>query len=249
MTNTEYLTYLETIELYYPNAQSIERTFNKLLDLIFKEYGISPKELVFANSLGNEYVNTIQYPEIVKEMLGPVNLGGLDGYPFSGVSGMKAFSRHVPQDGTAFILYASHIGITQEGTIGEIKHQGQSSNSDCSASVKAALSKLINGKILEGNITDSDYQMNTIEQILLQNKNRILDAKNQIFEATEVIYEAIDRQIDFLISKTDFPCKNLFRIGGVHINSDSGSFYSYKRIEHISLEDGQRTNLIEKYSE
>lgn len=66
-----------------------------------------------------------------------------------------------------------------------------------------AIDKQLN--IIEGHITDIDYQMNIIEQVLLRNQDRILKAETQIYEATEVIYEAIDNQIDELISKTNYP--------------------------------------------
>jgi hypothetical protein len=47
-----------------------------------------------------------------------------------------------------------------------------------------------------------DFQMNTIEQILLNEKERILNARTPLFEATEVIYEAIDKRINELVEKT-----------------------------------------------
>lgn len=58
----------------------------------------------------------------------------------------------------------------ENGTIGEIHRHGQSKNSSCCGAAKGALNKLINNLIIEGNITDMDYQMNTIEQILLNKK-------------------------------------------------------------------------------
>ena len=112
------------------------------------------------------------------------------------------------------------------------------------------MSKLQNNQIEKGHITDLDYQMNTIEQILLAQKDRILTSEIPIKESTEVIYEAIDKQMDVLISKTDYPCKHLFQIGAVFINGDRevGSFCSYKRFEYINLETNERTNLMSNFS-
>ena len=47
-------------------------------------------------------------------------MGGLDGFPFTGLTGMGAFASHVPDDGAVFVYYGPHIGITKDGVIGEI---------------------------------------------------------------------------------------------------------------------------------
>lgn len=39
---------------------------------------------------------------------------------------MNAFAHHVPEDGAVIIFYAPHIGVTKDGTIGEIGRIGQS---------------------------------------------------------------------------------------------------------------------------
>ncbi|WP_222943801.1 hypothetical protein [Pedobacter sp. N36a] len=41
----------------------------------------------------------ILFPLRSNEFLGPFKLGGLDGFPFAGWSGMGAFASHVPDDG------------------------------------------------------------------------------------------------------------------------------------------------------
>ena len=91
-----------------------------------------------------------------------------------------------------------------------------------------------------------DYQMNTIEQILLSQQERILDAHTPLFEATEVIYEAIDKRINELVEKTNYNCKYVVLIGAIHINSDSdmGSFTHTKRFDVIDLQTKERRNHI-----
>ena len=123
-------------------------------------------------------VNAIQYPPRAYEMLGPFKMGGLNGYPFAGVKGMNAFALHVPEDEAVVVFYAPHIGITKDGTIEEIHRFGQSVNSACCGAAKGALSKLLNNEIEEGNITNLDYQMNTIEQIFLKQAERIKSANS-----------------------------------------------------------------------
>jgi len=240
---------LQTVQKWYPNAKTTEDTVNKLLDVIENELGLKPNQLMHADSMCCDDVNAIQYPPRAYEMLGPFHMGGLNGYPFAGVTGMNAFAHHVPEDGAVVVFYAPHIGITKDGTIGEIHRIGQSENSACCGAAKGALNKLLNNQIEAGNVTELDYQMNTIEQIFLKQEDRIKAADNQIFEATEVMYEAINERIETLVSKTNYPCKYVILIGAIFINGDKdmGSFCSYKRFDYINLSTKERTSLMNDF--
>ncbi|HNU41532.1 MAG: hypothetical protein UZ12_BCD005002082 [Bacteroidetes bacterium OLB12] len=241
--------YLDTVKKWYPNAMTTVDTVNRLLDVIEEKLHLKPNQLMHADSMCCDDVNAIQYPPRAYEMLGPFKMGGLNGFPFAGVTGMNAFAHHVPEDGAVVVFYAPHIGITKDGTIGEIHRIGQSKNSGCCGAAKAALGKLLKNEIQHGAVTDLDYQMNTIEQIFLKQADRIKSASNQIFEATEVMYEAINTRIEELVAKTDYPCKYLILIGAVFINGDRemGSFCSYKRFEYIDLKTNKRTDLLKCY--
>jgi hypothetical protein len=170
----------------------------------------------------------------------------LDGFPFTGLTGMGAFASHVPDAGAVFIYYGPHIGITKDGTIGEIQRLGQTKNSGCCGAAKGALGKLINNQIIPGNITEIDYQMNTIEQMLYHEKERVLNAQTPLFEATEVIYEAIDKRINELVDKTKYNCKYVILAGAILINSDSdmGSFTQLRRFDVIDLATNTRKSNI-----
>ncbi|PWN70740.1 hypothetical protein C1631_011515 [Chryseobacterium phosphatilyticum] len=240
---------IESVRKWYPTALTSIDTVNRLLDTIEEKLRLKPHQLMHADSMCCDDVNAIQYPPRAYEMLGPFHLGGLDGFPFAGLTGMGAFAHHVPEDGAVIIFYAPHIGITKNGEIGEISRIGQNNNSACCGAAKGALGKLAAGQIIEGNITSLDFQMNTIEQIFLHHKNRILSAENQIFEATEIMYEAIDERIELLVKETSYPCKYVILAGGIFINGDTdmGSFCQYKKLEYINLETKERKSLMEEY--
>lgn len=240
---------LEIVQKWYPNAKTTKDTVNKLLDVIENKLGLKPSQLMHADSMCCDDVNAIQYPPRAYEMLGPFHMGGLNGYPFAGVTGMNAFAHHVPEDGAVVVFYAPHIGITKDGTIGEIHRIGQTENSACCGAAKGALGKLLNNQIESGNVTDLDYQMNTIEQIFLKQADRITFANNQIFEATEVMYEAINERIETLVGKTSYPCKYVILIGAIFINGDKdmGSFCSYKRFDYIDLSTSKRISLMDQF--
>jgi Limiting CO2-inducible proteins B/C beta carbonyic anhydrases len=236
---------LALVRTHYANALTTLDTVNKMFDLIEQHYDIDPFQIMAADSICSDDVNSIEYPARAHEMLGPFKMGGLDGFPFTGLTGMGAFAGHVPENGAVFIYYAPHIGVSKEGIPGEIYRVGQSKPSGCCGAARAALGKLIRNEITADNVTELDYQMNTIEQIFLKQKDRILHAANQLIEATEVMYEAIDDRIQLLVEKTKYPCKYVILMGAILINGDHdmGSFSSCRRFEIIDLETNERKDL------
>ncbi|MBK8397495.1 MAG: hypothetical protein IPL26_19955 [Leptospiraceae bacterium] len=239
---------LEIIRKYYPNATSTVDAVNALIDFVEGELDLEPGQIMHADSICSDDVNSIQYPSRTREFLGPFKMGGLDGFPFTGLTGMGAFASHVPDEGAVFVYYGPHIGITKHGVIGEIHRFGQSTNSGCCGAARGALNKLLNNQIVDGNISEMDYQMNTIEQILFKQKDRIVNAKIPLYEATEVIYEAIDDRINTLVANTKYHCKYLILMGAILINSDSdmGSFSQPKRFDVINLATKEHKNYLSK---
>lgn len=237
---------LKIIRNWYPNAITTIDSVNKLIDYVENELDTEPSDVMFADSICSDDVNSIQYPARAKEFLGPFKLGGLDGFPFGGLTGMAAFASHVPDCGAIFIYYGPHIGISKSGVIGEIQRHGQSKNSGCCGAARAAVSKLTNGQIMKGKVEDIDYQMNTLEQIVLAANASIVSAPSPIFTATEAIYEATDKRIAELVAGTKFNCRYIILMGAVLINSDAdmGSFTSTKRFDVIDPSTGERRSAL-----
>lgn len=239
---------LEIIHNWYPNAITTIDNINKVIDFFENELDVEPSSVMLADSICSDDVNSIQYPARAAEFLGPFKLGGLDGFPFAGLTGMGAFASHIPDDGAVFIYYGPHIGITKTGAIGEIHRFGQRRNSACCGAAIGALKKLTNNQIVEGRLDHLDYQMNTIEQIVLANRQQILNAESPVYEATETIYRAIDARINELVAKTTYDCKYIVLMGAVLINSDSdmGSFTATKRFDLIDLSNNERKSIIDR---
>ena len=240
---------LAIIRKIYPHAMTTIDSVNMLIDFVENDLDLEPRQIMIADSICSDDVNSIQYPARTQEFLGPFKMGGLDGFPFTELTGMAAFASHVPDEGGVFIYYGPHIGITKSGAIGEIHRFGQINNTGCCGAAKGALKKLMNQEIAPDHVTELDYQMNTIEQILLQKKERILAAEVPLYEAIEVIYEAIDQRINELVAATKYNCKYVILMGAILINSDSdmGSFTTAKRFDVIDLDTGERKNLLEHF--
>lgn len=238
---------LAIIRQHYPQALTTIDSVNRLIDFVEDHLDLEPAQVMLADSVCSDDVNSIQYPARTQELLGPFKMGGLDGYPFTGLTGMGAFASHVPDDGAVLIYYGPHIGISKSGTVGEIHRHGQSRHSGCCGAAKAALNKLTSDQITTGHVTDMDYQMNTLEQVLLRQKERILGAPSPLLAATDVIYEAIDERIETLVAATHYQCRYVILMGAVLINSDSdiGSFTANRKFDVIELATGTRTSQLQ----
>jgi len=237
---------LAIIREHYPTAVTVIDSLNDLIDFVEEILDLEPSQIMMADSICSDDVNSIQYPVRAQEFLGPFKMGGLDGYPFTGLTGMSAFASHVPDEGAVYIYYGPHIGISKSGTVGEIQRYGQSKHTDCCGATKGALRKLLNNDIIPGAINDMDYQMNTIEQILYEQRERITESRIPLLEATEVIYESIDQRIEELVSRTDYHSKYVILQGGILINSDidMGSFTALKRFDVINLQTKERKSWL-----
>ena len=240
---------LALIHQFYPNAVTTIDAVNIFIQYLEDVLDVDPSLIMMADSICSDDVNSIQYPKSAGEFLGPFKMGGLDGFPFAGLTGMGAFASHVPENGAIFIYYGPHIGVTQKSTIGEVNRIGQTEPSSCCGAAKGALGKLKDGAIVAGDVQEIDYQMNTIEQLLLKQKERVLKAEIPIQEATDVIYEAIDERMLELVAKTKFNCQYVVLMGGILINGDAGlgSFTANKRFDVINVKTNERQNLLNEY--
>lgn len=238
---------LETVRKHYPNAVPGSEFIRLIYDRLQSDYRIAPQNIMLAHSLCCDDVINIEYPAEGREMLGPFNLGGLNGYPFAGLTGMGAFSKHIPDDGAALVFYAPHTGVSSDGTLGKILRVGQNAVSSCCGAAAAALKKLEDNQLFPDAPKDEfDYQQQTLEEIVLQNGEQILAAENRVKAVTEAIYAASEQRINRLLEQTEFPGKYVFVVGAVIINSDwqHGAFFEMRRFECLDISSKSVSNLI-----
>lgn len=241
--------YLDTIRRHYPLARTSSDNVDRLFDLLQQRYHLEPKQIMYADSICSDDLNSMEYPARALDMLGPFKMGGLNGFPFTGLTGVGAFAHHVPENGAVFVFYAPHIGITRDGNLGEILRPGQSEPSSCCGAARAALGKLFRGEIRPGDVTELDYQQNQIEQIYLAHAERIRQAAEPLMEATNVMYEAIEQRIDALAARTEYPCRRLILMGGILINADhhAGSCAEVRRLVCVDLPGRTTTDLLGEF--
>lgn len=217
---------------FYPDAVPLNRLMQNVIQAIFNEYDYTPNQILLANSICSDDINSIEYPAEARQMLGSFEMGGLNGFPFTGLTGVSAFASHVPDDGAVLIFYGPHIGITTHGKIGKVTRTGQQNETSCCGAAAAALAKIKEPE----RIDPLDEQIITLENLLKNNKNRVLSAEFPEMEAAEVFFEAIDERLRLLISKTEFKGNHIFLLGGIIINCREkfGSFISLRNNEVLN---------------
>jgi hypothetical protein len=237
---------LAAVRRHYPEAVTTDEAVHRLLDLLAEECGLAPSAVLLADSVCSDDVNSVEYPERARAMIGPFKLGGLDGFPHAGLTGMAAFAGHVPDGGGIVVYHAPHIGVSREGTLGMIRRPGQHALSGCCGAARAALARLEAGTLVAAPPSTLDYQQETIEQLFLQASDRILAAGEPLKEATEVMQDAIAERIDLLIARTRFPVRWVLRFGGVLVNGDGdmGSFSVVRRLLLTDQRSGTTRDLL-----
>jgi hypothetical protein len=78
---------LSIIRKWYPNAVTTIDNVNRLIDFIEDKLQLEPTHIMLADSICSDDVNNIQYPTRAQEFLGPFKMGGLNGFPFTGLTG------------------------------------------------------------------------------------------------------------------------------------------------------------------
>lgn len=226
---------LPLVKQTYPDALPSGLFMYNVIQGIFNGYDYTPSQVLLANSICSDDINSIEYPLEAREIPGPFNLGGLNGFPFTGLTGIAAFASHVPDDGSTLIFYGPHTGINSKGEAGKVTRLGQQNESTCCGTAELALKRLHSPR----RIDPMDDQQIFLENLLKENKNRILTSKNPVTESAEIFYEAIDKRLNELIEKTVFNGEYIFMIGGITINSDlkHGSFIAPRRNDVLRASD------------
>ena len=239
---------------YYPDARKASVLVEAFLWYTRLTLGVGEDRIALLSSVCSDDLNSVELPDT--DMVGPFILGGLDGYPFVGKTGLGAFSHHVPEPGAALLFFGPHVGITDAGQAGRVIRPGQSAPSDCCGAAMAGLRKLEAGGITYKRPCDfavDDYQQETLEQLLLKYADEILgagppDEARRFVRLTEVIYRETKQTLLNLLNRIQFG-EPAFVFGGILINEDGGRGSSIAIRDVIGVQDGNLVNLTNEFVE
>ena len=229
----------EVVKSYFPNAKDAKDTSIHYLGRMQIEHDIDISKVLMATSVCSDDIN-VPSTTFFNVLFGPFILGGLGGLPFAGQTGMTAFAHHIPDEGSAFIFYGPHIGITLDGDLGKMYRPRQEDTGNSCGALMLALSRFGDADYRPV-LNDDDYQQMKLEESLLAYREEIMDSDNKAQAITEATFKIIDKKIhEHLKScKDEFPVDKVTLLGGIIINTDYGldDYFDAKNFEVIDLKE------------
>ncbi|MDG3004295.1 hypothetical protein [Paludisphaera mucosa] len=237
---------------YYPKARW--SSFYIELFLLYAKvlHGAKEEQVAFLASICSDDLNSVSMPKT--DMIGPFNQGGLDGYPFSGITGLGAFSHHIPDCGVALMLFGPHVGITDDQQVGMVVRPGQGKATTCCGAAAAALKALEEGTIapLEPHCYPvNDYQQERIRQTVLEHQEEIKAAGDEasagrFIAMSEIIYRKSKEAFVLQVEATPFE-HPAYYFGGILINQDGRRKSLIALRDAAKVEHGVYTDLTQDF--
>jgi hypothetical protein len=222
----------------FPNALDAKDTSVKYMGKMQSDYGLDVSKVLMATSLCSDDIN-VPSTTFFNVLFGPFIMGGLGGLPFAGKTGMTAFAHHIPDDGSAFIFYGPHIGVTLEGEVGRMYRPRQDHPGNSCGALMLALDRFNSDDNYQPTIADDDYQQMKLEESLLPHRADVLAADQPEVAITEATFKIIDQQIhDYLkATKDEFEVDHVALLGGIIINTDYGldDYFAVRNFEVVDL--------------
>jgi hypothetical protein len=210
------------VEQYYPNALDAKDTSIHFLGKMQNEHQINVSKVLMATSVCSDDIN-VPSTTFFNVLFGPFIMGGLGGLPFVGQTGMTAFAHHVPDEGSAFIFYGPHIGLTLDGELGKMYRPRQEETGNSCGALMLALSRLQDADYRPV-ISEDDYQQMRLEESLIPYRDEIINSENPQMAITDATYDIIDKKVHAYVEscKNEFSVDKIVLLGGVIINTDYG---------------------------
>ncbi len=222
---------------FFPNAKDAKDTSIHYLGKMQIEHELDISKVLMATSVCSDDIN-VPSTTFFNVLFGPFIMGGLGGLPFAGQTGMTAFAHHIPDQGSAFIFYGPHIGLTLDGELGKMYRPRQEETGNSCGALMLALSRFQDSGY-KPVLNDDDYQQMKLEESLLPYREEILDSNNSQKAITEATYEIIHKKIhDHLKScKNEFHVDKVTLLGGIIINTDYGldDYFDARNFEVVDI--------------
>lgn len=212
------------IKSYFPKAEKGDDYTANCITKLKSEHNFELNKTILATSVCSDEI--IQSATNFREYVvlnTPFQLGGLAGFPFTGLTGLGAFAAHVPDDGCAIILYGPHIGISGKNQVGKVVRTGQMLETSCCGALMGTVNVFTSGSENEPD-PELDYQQWKLLEQLKPLRNQITKSESPLLETTEAMFDRINDRIKMLLKKSKklFEGNKVALIGGILINTDYG---------------------------
>lgn len=241
------------LERYLPGCVT-SATLLEQVKSVLEERGYNDDNTLFAQSVCPDEVNHEEgdVTDLFAKHWGEVfHMGGLAGLPFTGKTGFKAFSSHVPDDGHCFVLMAPHVGMDDNGNLGSYSRIGQEHAGTCCGAAVGALKYCIScSDPPSPSDCPLDYQMQFILQQVYKAKDALLPIEDKNQQQSELVTHLHDVSHDMLANIANVGFGNskstLVVLTGVQINMPRPFHDFFQPLSfYIMKKDGSREDLME----
>lgn len=212
--------------------KTISEVISLHLDTIAEIKNIDRDKIVVSSSIcADELNHTRQLYESTHRMF---QLGGLAGYPLTGLTGINAYLDHIPAEGAAYVIYGPHIGKSKTGHMGKLFREKQERETISCGALWALFSEMQQA-VLTGEIDfeHNDYQLDFLRYKVqhLKKQEEYRDFTKFTYAFLDIIKEDLLKIIDHSnIRKYPFP---IFHASGVVINTEEGNFFDLKSFDEF----------------
>lgn len=229
----------QIVKKEFPNARDAKDTSVHFLGKMQIEHQLDISKVLMATSVCSDDIN-VPSTTFFNVLFGPFVMGGLGGIPFVGKTGMTAYAHHIPDEGSAFIFYGPHIGITLDGELGKMYRPRMEAKGNSCGALMLALDRFRKDGYIPL-LNEDDYQQMKLEESLLPYRAEILASENPPKAITEATYRIIDKKIRQYLKtcKDEFHVKRVTLLGGIIINTDYGldDYFDARNFEVIDLKN------------
>jgi hypothetical protein len=235
----------DSIQKQFPGAAPVHTFADSLLGYVAKKYKITTDQiLVGASTCVDDIIYTKNFQDH-KRLKGPFHLGGLAGFPFTGISGLNAFSHHIPEHGTMVLEIAPHIGYSSNGGWGYVLRPGQHESSTCCGALMGTLKKLEQHSLKQTNPPANDYQGAVIGNLAVQHEHEIVHGRHPLIALTKLIQQESEKQILDQINAIEMEHVDYALVlSGVLINTDY-QYTDYLWLNRVIVYDAKKKVVVE----
>lgn len=199
-----------------PSRAVVERVKESLVP-----FGMTRANTIYAEATCSDEINhePQRLGSLFTDVWGSVfTMGGIGGFPYGGQAALGAFSGHVPDGGSMFILYGPHVGITESGEIGSVLRTGQQKCTTACGALMGVYKNCLNGLTTE-NYTKMDEQARFIHNALAARLDEIKSADSPEAMLPRVAFDVAHEQVMNMTSKMKLGNGYLVLLGGIQINT------------------------------
>ena len=207
------------------NKELVSRVSEKLV-----EHGYNGKNTLLCTSLCCDEITRVLEADFADVYRESYHMGGLAGFPWGGITAFASMAAHIPDGGSALLVYAPHVGVSSDGSVGTVARRGcDSAGPACDSAVGASLHVasvwVKEDEAFDTPSTPKDAQHVYLCDALMPYAERLDQSSEPMVELPYALYDAQKEMMTKIIKEG---CRAIAGdgkvavLGGIQINTPSG---------------------------